>query len=618
MKRLSAVGLALAVLTIVSLACGPVPTVEPTLTLVPTTPAPPTQASPTPVPPTQVPQSGGSTGGGKSGGETTGPMSGDKAGSLPTPTPSTGGQAGGTKGSSGSSGSSGSVTLQLVNQSGVEVCYVYISPTTSDQWGMDWLGETETVMPGGQRAFNVSAGTYDLLVTDCADNAIDERYGVTISGPMEWTLARGAANNGGLTLYNYSGVEVCYVYISPSSNSEWGGDWLGNYTIPNGERWSTRLPMGTYDLLAEDCNGYTIDEQYGIVLTGDSEWMLEQYTAPTDTTLTIINDTSYEIWYVYISPSSSDEWGGDWLGDDVIPAHGSYTFYVSEGTYDLRVEDSDFNVMATRFEEYLSGDSEWTVYMDDQASVTLYNNSGQSVCYVYISPSSASDWGGDWLGESEVLDSGYSRTFYLPAGTYDLSAEGCGGYLLDEQYNVYVDGGIDWTLNQVTSGSDASLTIINDMDRPIWYVYISPSSSDEWGEDWLGSDQIPAHGSYTFYVSEGTYDLRVEDDNYNVLATRFDEYLSGDKEWTIYMDQDASVTLLNQSGYDICWVYISPSSSSDWGGDWLGSDTLPWGESRVFYLPGGTYDLQAQDCDGYILDQRYELHISGDTYWTIE
>jgi len=611
MKRLSSIGLAFAALLIVSLACGPLPTTEPT-----PTPPPPTQVPPSPAPPTQTPDSG--TSGGKSGGDTNGSPSDGKAASTPTPASGAGDEVGGSKGGGGSTGSTGAISLELSNQSGVEVCYVYISPTTSDEWGADWLGDTETVMPGSRRAFDVDAGSYDLLAADCAENVIDERYGVSINSAMDWTLTQGASNNAGLTVYNESGVEVCYVYISSSSSSEWGGDWLGNITVPNGEYWSTRLPMGTYDLLAEDCNGHAVDEQYGVVLTGDTDWTISGYTASTDTTLTIVNDTAYDIWYIYISPSSSDEWGDDWLGDDMIPAYGSYTFFLSEGTYDLRVEDSDYNVMATRFEEYLGGENEWTVAMGDEASVTLANNSGQSVCYVYISPSSSSDWGGDWLGESDILDSGYSRTFYLPAGTYDLAAESCDGYLLDEQYGVTVAGSLDWSLDQALDTADAGLTITNDTSGPIWYVYISPSWNDDWGEDWLGSDQIPAYDSRTFYFSEGTYDLRVEDDFGDVLATSFDQYLSGSNEWTIYAEQDASVTLSNESGYDICWVYISPSSSSDWGGDWLGDSILAWGQSRVFYLPEGTYDFQAVDCDDYILDQRYDLYISGDTYWTID
>jgi hypothetical protein len=618
MKKSYVIALAFMILLTANLACGPLPAPEPTATPVPTQAQPTsTPIPPTPVPPTQT-SGGDEIIGGKSGGETPGASSSDKAASTPTPTPGANTSEGGSKGDGGSSESTGSTTLALINQSGVEICFVYISPSSSDQWGMDWLGETETVMSGAQRTFDIDAGIYDLLATDCTDNVVDERYSVSITGAMDWTVGRGAANNAGFTLYNNSGVEICYVYISPSSSSEWGSDWLGNVTVPNGNYWSTRLPMDTYDMLAEDCNGYIVDEQYGVALTGNSEWSLEQYTVPTDTTLTIINDTAYEIWYVYISPSSSSEWGNDWLGDDVIPAYGSYTFYVSEGTYDLRVEDSSYNVMASRFEEYLTGDSDWTIYLEDEASVTLYNNSDQSVCFVYISPSSSSDWGGDWLGESEILESGYSRSFYLPSGTYDLAAESCDGYLLDEQYSVYIDSSIDWSLNQSVGTSSASLTISNDTDSPIWYVYISPSWSDDWGEDWLGSDQIPAYDSRTFYVSEGTYDLMVEDDNGNVLATRFDEYVSGDMAWTIYQDQDASVTLYNQSGYDICWIYISPSSSSDWGGDWLGTDILPWGESRIFYMPEGSYDFQAVDCDEYILDQRYDLYISGDTYWTIE
>jgi signal transduction histidine kinase len=34
--------------------------------------------------------------------------------------------------------------------------YVYISPVTSDEWGDNWLGESETIPPEGSNAFDLA------------------------------------------------------------------------------------------------------------------------------------------------------------------------------------------------------------------------------------------------------------------------------------------------------------------------------------------------------------------------------------------------------------------------------------------------------------------------------
>ena len=66
---------------------------------------------------------------------------------------------------------------------------------------------------------------------------------------------------------------------------------------------------------------------------------VEQYA-----TIKIVNNTSINIWYLYISPSSSDSWGNDQLGEDIIPAGGSFTLgNIPSGEYDLKVMNKDQN-----------------------------------------------------------------------------------------------------------------------------------------------------------------------------------------------------------------------------------------------------------------------------------
>jgi hypothetical protein len=80
----------------------------------------------------------------------------------------------------------------------------------------------------------------------------------------------------------------------------------------------------------------------------------------------------------------------------------------------------------------------------------------------------------------------------------------------------------------------------------------------------------------------------------------------------------AVVTLINQSGVEICYVYFSPSDGDTWGDDWLGNDTLPPGENRDIELPDGTYDVKAETCDGEVIEEHRNVEISGEMNWTIE
>jgi hypothetical protein len=60
----------------------------------------------------------------------------------------------------------------------------------------------------------------------------------------------------------------------------------------------------------------------------------------------ITNDTGYDVYYVYISPSNDDEWGDDFLGDDILLNGHSVDISLnyplnSVDTYDIYVEDED-------------------------------------------------------------------------------------------------------------------------------------------------------------------------------------------------------------------------------------------------------------------------------------
>jgi hypothetical protein len=162
--------------------------------------------------------------------------------------------------------------------------------------------------------------------------------------------------------------------------------------------------------------------------------------------ITIVNRSPDEVCYVLISPSNSDRWGDDQLGEDETIAPGdSRTFSMDDDTYDVRAESCDEVPMATAWE--VAGDTTVTVGQSGADTILLIeNDSDVDICYVFISPSTAEDWGEDWLGDMEQLVAGESRLFYVDGGLYDLQAADCDGETLTEEYEVDLTDDLTWTI----------------------------------------------------------------------------------------------------------------------------------------------------------------------------
>ena len=170
----------------------------------------------------------------------------------------------------------------------------------------------------------------------------------------------------------------------------------------------------------------------------------------------------------------------------------------------------------------------------------------------------------------------------------------------------------------VAGAAAGTVTIVNDTGGwDIWYVYISPSTDDSWGDDWLGSDILYDGDSVEFNVYDGVYDIRLVDEDDDEYI-RYGVEVYGDYEWWVTLDDlgeadfsysgyddggtvygDAPVTIFNDTGgYDIWYVYCNPSSYSNWGDDRLGSEILYSGNEFTFWVDGGDYyDIQCVDED---------------------
>lgn len=67
-------------------------------------------------------------------------------------------------------------------------------------------------------------------------------------------------------------------------------------------------------------------------------------------------------------------------------------------------------------------------------TLTIVNDTPDTICFVFLSYSDAQAWGYDELGETEVLDPGASRAFEIPGGIYDVQGYDCDAALLFEEF----------------------------------------------------------------------------------------------------------------------------------------------------------------------------------------
>ncbi len=165
-------------------------------------------------------------------------------------------------------------------------------------------------------------------------------------------------------------------------------------------------------------------------------------------------------------------------------------------------------------------------------------------------------------------------------------------------------------------GSGMQVTVNNRSSQDLCYVYISPASSDSWGDDKLGSDTLAAGSSKTFDVSQDTYDIMVQDCSGATVYS--DSDVSSNTTIDIGGSGEFALRLENQSSDEVCYVFISSSDADSWGDDWMGAkESVASGGARVFYVTSGTYDVQAQDCDNTELASEYGVDLSRDVTWTI-
>lgn len=181
------------------------------------------------------------------------------------------------------------VTFRITNYAETDLCYIYFSDSEASDWGPDQLGD---ITLGNNFYFDweVPTSTYDVQVWDCFGNKL-ERYNIPANRSVEVQVyfdsieviplgSNEAAPEQPTTaiwrVSNYSGVDLCAVGFSPTSEDTWGDNKLTE-TLETGYYLDWELDRDVYDIRVEDCQdepGFL--EEYEINVRGNVEIQVYQ------------------------------------------------------------------------------------------------------------------------------------------------------------------------------------------------------------------------------------------------------------------------------------------------------------------------------------------------------
>ena len=78
--------------------------------------------------------------------------------------------------------------FRINNETGVSIWYIYISKSTDEYWGDDWLGESEMLSNGSSKTYNLNTyDTWDIMLIDENENTYSLSTTVHPSG-FTWTV----------------------------------------------------------------------------------------------------------------------------------------------------------------------------------------------------------------------------------------------------------------------------------------------------------------------------------------------------------------------------------------------------------------------------------------------
>lgn len=140
--------------------------------------------------------------------------------------------------------------------------------------------------------------------------------------------------------------------------------------------------------------------------------------------------------------------------------------------------------------------------------------------YTYGSNASISFIGNNYT--IRVDDNIYTGNYSVSGNTFTLFGHDSitswiiGTWVIIDSNSISDSDGDIWRKQQTSSqavGRYEEVTFENQTGVPIYYMNMSLTTDDSWGDDWLGDNFIIHGGTYTVRLLPGEYDVRVLDRN---------------------------------------------------------------------------------------------------------
>lgn len=153
---------------------------------------------------------------------------------------------------------------------------------------------------------------------------------------------------------------------------------------------------------------------------------------------------------------------------------------------------------------------------EDMISIEVFNRSDTVIIsYALFYGPDLDEWGEELLGD-EVIEPGESYTFMMPEDTYTMILMTYEYYIVEGVRDISEDIFIE------IGGEDkATIMIVNQTESDIGFVYLSPVEKEDWGENRLGTEVIPAGIARILFVDPGEYDFLAADINGDEVSIEF-------------------------------------------------------------------------------------------------
>jgi hypothetical protein len=170
---------------------------------------------------------------------------------------------------------------------------------------------------------------------------------VAVTATVGWRAS--AQPNPDFWVSNTSGKQINQIYVSPSTDTNWGSDWLREHVLASGQRFAIRPRRdGTcvFDIRVVFADGASEERRRVNVCNVNEVAFTAAGTAgraaPSQAIadFRLVNRSGRTIQQLFVSAATEQSWGADRLGQNVLPTGRSFTVTLPrDGTcvYDIRV-----------------------------------------------------------------------------------------------------------------------------------------------------------------------------------------------------------------------------------------------------------------------------------------